>query len=89
MDPVSRVCDYLLDNVGHLTRPGSATFDSVRQRWLVPILWRTQEGDVRVGEAEVDRDGRLVCVPDREAILARLATARGAISEVGSEHPTA
>jgi hypothetical protein len=85
MDPVSRVRDYLLDNVGHMTRPGRAAFDAARQRWRIPIWCRTAGGDVCVGEAEVDREGRLVCVPDREALLARLATAEASRSAASSE----
>ena len=49
MDPVTRVREFLLDNVGHLTHPGNASFDSKRQRWLVPIYCRTERGSFVVG----------------------------------------
>src|SRR6266446_1239777 len=49
MDPVSRVHNYLLDNVGHITQPGNASLDPVTQHWFVPILCRTDRGAVVVG----------------------------------------
>jgi hypothetical protein len=72
MDPVARVREYLLDNVGHLTYPGRASFDHRRQRWLVPIYCRTGRGSVVVGDVELDRDGHIVFAPGREEILGRL-----------------
>jgi hypothetical protein len=44
MDPMSRVRDYLLDNVGHMTYPGNPSFDAAAQRWFVPIYCRTNRG---------------------------------------------
>ena len=73
MDPLSRVRDYLLDNVGHLTRPGNASFDQGTQRWVIPICCRTDRGDVVIGDVELDRDGHIVYAPSREELLARLA----------------
>ena len=46
MDPVSRVRDFLLDNVGHMTHPGNPSFDAKSQRWLVPIYCRSERGSV-------------------------------------------
>ena len=80
MDPVKRVRDFLLDSVGHMTRPGNASFDSATQRWFVPIYCRTDRGEVVVGDAElVDRDGHLLFVPSREEMLGRLGTSASAV----------
>jgi hypothetical protein len=73
MDPVSRVRDFLLDNVGHMTYPGNPCFDARAQRWLVPICCRTEGGALVVGEVELDRDGHIIFAPSREELNARLA----------------
>jgi hypothetical protein len=72
MEPTARVRDYLLDNVGHLTYPGRASFDPKNQRWFVPIYCRTERGDVVVGDVELDNGGHIVFAPSREEMLARL-----------------
>jgi hypothetical protein len=72
MDPVIRVREFLLDNVGHMTYPGNASYDSVTQRWFVPVCCRTDQGDAIVGDVELDRDGRTVYAPARQEMLARL-----------------
>lgn len=71
MDPVSRVRDYLRDNVGHLTRPGNPSFDRAAQRWLVPISFRTERGDVVIGDVELDHEGHLVYAPSRQELELR------------------
>lgn len=73
MDPVSRVREYLLDNVGHITFPGNASFDVAAQRWFVPICCRTERGAVVVGDVEVDPQGHIIFAPSREEMLSRLA----------------
>ena len=75
MDPVARVREFLLDNVGHMTRPGNASFDPATQRWFVPIRCRTERGDVVIGDVELDRDGHIVFAPAREELAARLCGA--------------
>jgi hypothetical protein len=65
MDAVNRVRDYLLDNVGHMTYPDNASFDSAAQRWFVPIYCRTQRGAVVVGDVELDAQGHIVFAPSR------------------------
>ena len=77
MDAVNRVRDYLLDNVGHLTFPGNASFDSTVQRWFVPICCRTDRGAVVVGDVELDATGHIVFAPSREELLARLEATAG------------
>jgi hypothetical protein len=72
MDAVNRVRDYLLDNVGHMTCPGNASFDPATQRWFVPICCRTQRGVVVVGDVELDAQGHIVFAPGREELLTRL-----------------
>ena len=72
MDPLSRVRDYLLDNMGHMTYPGQASFDQTGQRWFVPICCRTERGSVVIGDAEVDRQGHMLFAPSREQLLASL-----------------
>ena len=67
MDPVTRVREFLLDNVGHMTYPGNASFDRAAQRWLVPIRCRTERGDV-----ELDGEGHIIFAPNRKKMLARL-----------------
>jgi hypothetical protein len=79
MDPVSRVRDYLLDNIGHMTFPGNASFDPAAGRWFVPIYCRTGRGAVVVGDVEVDHQGHIVYAPSREELLARLSTAAGTV----------
>ena len=34
MDPVARVREFLLDNIGHMTHPGQASFDPVSNTGL-------------------------------------------------------
>ena len=75
MEPMTRVRDYLLDNVGHMTYPGNPSFDSVAQRWFVPIYCRTERGAVVVGDVELDIQGHVVFAPSREEMLSRLDTA--------------
>ena len=75
MDPVSRVRDYLLDNVGHMTYPGNASFVPATQRWFVPIYCRTDRGATVVGDVELDSQGHVVFAPSREEMLARLGAA--------------
>ncbi len=72
MDPMSRVRAYLLDNVGHLTYPGQASFDPTAQRWFVPIYCRTERGAVVVGDVELDSQGHIVFAPSREQMLSRV-----------------
>lgn len=75
MDPVSRVRGFLLDNVGHMTYPGRASFDRQTERWFVPIYCRTDRGEIVVGDVELDRDGHIVFAPSQEEMLARLGSA--------------
>jgi hypothetical protein len=72
MDPVTRVRDFLLDNVGHLTYPGRASFDAASQRWLVPVYCRTAKEGIVVGDVELDAAGRIMFAPSRKEILERL-----------------
>ncbi len=74
MDAVTRVRDYLLDNVGHMTYPGNASFDPAAQHWFVPIFCRSQQGLIVVGDIELDTQGHIVFAPSREELLARLGT---------------
>ncbi|HLW65772.1 MAG TPA: hypothetical protein VKS79_10670 [Gemmataceae bacterium] len=73
MDPVKRVRDYLLDNVGHMTYPGRPSFVPDSKRWFVPILCRTDRGVKVVGDVELDQQGHIVFAPSREEMLARLS----------------
>jgi hypothetical protein len=77
MDPVKRVRDYLLDNVGHMTYPGNASFDAPSRRWFVPIHCRTERGAVVVGDVELDQQGHILFAPSREEMLARLGATAG------------
>jgi hypothetical protein len=72
MDAVNRVRDYLLDNVGHLTFAGNASFDPRAQRWSVPIYCRTPRGAVVVGDVVLDAKAHIVFAPSREELLCRL-----------------
>ena len=71
MDPLIRARYYLLDNIGHMTRPGNPSFDPASQRWFVPIRCRTEAGDVVIGDLELDPDGHIVYAPTREQLLKR------------------
>ena len=75
MDPMIRVREYLLDNIGHMTSPGNASFDPATQRWFVPIRCRTERGEVVVGDVELDCSGHILFAPSREEMMARLALA--------------
>ena len=72
MDRVSRVRDYLLDKVGHMSYQGNPSFDAAAQRWFVPIYCRTSRGARVVGDVELDPQGHVVFAPGREEMLARL-----------------
>lgn len=72
MDPVTRVREFLLDNVGHMTHPGTPSFDPQDQRWHVPVYCRTERGSVVVGDVELDREGHIVFAPSQEQMCARL-----------------
>ena len=80
MDPVNRVRDYLLDNVGHMTYPGNASFEPSGQHWFVPICCRTERGAVVVGDVELDQQGHILFAPSREELLARLDATAGSAS---------
>jgi hypothetical protein len=73
MDPLNRVRDFLLDNVGHMTYPGNPSFDPAVQRWSVPVFCRSNRGDVVVADIELDADGHIVFAPSRQQMLERLA----------------
>ena len=72
MDPVNRVRDFLLDNVGHMTFPGTPSFDPNTQHWSVPVFCRTDQGDVVVGDIELDNAGHIVFAPSKQQMLASL-----------------
>lgn len=73
MDPMSRAREYLLDNVGHMTAPGNASFDPAAQHWFVPIYCRTERGAIVIGDIELDSGGHIVFAPSREEMLDRLS----------------
>jgi hypothetical protein len=73
MDPVTRVREFLLDNIGHMTHPGQASFDPASQHWFVPVYCRTSHGPVVIGDVEVDQQGHILFAPSREEMLARLS----------------
>jgi hypothetical protein len=75
MDPVVRVKNYLLHNVGHMTFPGKASFDLTNQKWFVPIYCRTGAGAIVVGDVELDGAGQIVYAPSREEMLTRFGEA--------------
>lgn len=80
MDPVNRVREYLLDNVGHMTYPGHPSFDPAVQRWFVPICCRTERGAVVVGDVELDLQGHIIFAPSREEMLTRMSATAGSAS---------
>jgi hypothetical protein len=73
MDPVTRVREFLLDNIGHMTHPGQASFDPTSQHWFVPVYCRTSRGPVVIGDVEVDQQGHILFAPSRAEMLARLS----------------
>jgi hypothetical protein len=72
MDPFISARNFLGDNIGHLARPGKPSFDSARQRWLVPVCYRTGKGDQVVGQVEPDLTGSVLFATSREEMLSRL-----------------
>lgn len=80
MDPLIRVREYLLDNVGHMTFPGRASLDPTGQRWFVPIYCRSAVGARVVGDVELDLQGHIVFAPSHEEMLSRLSTPATAAS---------
>ena len=90
MDPIRRrVASYLLDNVGHLSRPGNPSFDLATQRWFVPICLRTELGDVVVGDVEVDPAGHLVYAPSKEELVRRADEVMARLEQTKSAVPAA
>lgn len=75
MDPVARAREFLLDNVGHMTHPGHASFDSLSHHWFVPIYCRTSHGHVVIGDIELDQQGHIIFAPSKEEMLTRLTRA--------------
>jgi len=73
MEPVARVREFLLDNIGHMTHPGHASFDPMSQHWFVPVYCRTSHGLVVIGDVEVDHQGHILFAPSREEMLTRLS----------------
>jgi hypothetical protein len=88
MDAVTRAAAYLRDNVGQLTRPGNPSFDPATQRWFVPISVRALQGDVVVGDLELDSAGHIVYAPSKEEIVKR-AEELCSRSAATSEHAVA
>jgi hypothetical protein len=86
MDPVARVRDFLLDNIGQMTHPGNPSFDTRAQHWFVPIYCRTQDGTIVLGDVELDTDGHIIFAPSKEELKARLA-AKGATQLAGAVSP--
>lgn len=72
MDPVTRVRNYLLDNVGHMTYPGNASFDPATQRWFVPVFCRLERGATVVGDVKLNAQGHILFAPSREEMRTRL-----------------
>jgi hypothetical protein len=72
MDPLIRAREYLLDNIGHMTRPGIPSVDKATGRWLVPIQCRTDQGEIVVGDIELDDQGHILYAPSRDSLVARL-----------------
>ncbi|HTU90252.1 MAG TPA: hypothetical protein VMF69_09280 [Gemmataceae bacterium] len=84
MDPLNRVRDFLLDNIGHMTHPGTGSFDAATNRWFVPICCRTESGEVVIGDVEVDCTGHIVFAPGREEMLSRLQKATSQLVHQGT-----
>jgi hypothetical protein len=91
MGPVIRASDFLRDNMGHLLCPGNPSFDLSTQRWFVPICFRTKQGDVVIGDIELDRDGHILYAPSRQELSARadevLARSLPSASEASAVEP--
>jgi hypothetical protein len=83
MDAVTRVRDFLLDNIGHMTYPGNPSFDQITQHWFVPILCRTERGSMVVGDVKLDDQGHVIHAPGRDEIVGRLTTPDPANFQVG------
>ena len=73
MDPVARVRDFLLDNVGHMTFPGNPSFHPGSQHWFVPVYCRTAVGNIVVGDVDLDSYGHIIFAPSAETMISRLA----------------
>ena len=84
MDPMTRARKFLLDNVGHMTRPGQPSFDSPSRHWFVPIRCRTPRGDAVIGDIELDETGHIVFAPSREELAARLSAATGGAGQAAT-----
>ena len=74
MDPVARVREFLLDNIGHMTHPGPPSVDPASQHWFVPIYCRISRAQVIIGDIELDHQGHIIFAPSREEMLTRLAS---------------
>jgi hypothetical protein len=66
---VRKVQLYLDDYVGERAMLGTPTFSSGTRHWRVPILARTPEGILPVGECVLDENGEFLSLPTEEQML--------------------
>jgi hypothetical protein len=69
MDIYEKVKKYLIDNIGHLTTPGTPRFDSKNGKWKVPVLCKTDRGILISGEFQLDSNGCFLYVPTKQEML--------------------
>ncbi len=69
MDVYEKVKKYLVDNIGHLTTPGTPRFDSEHRKWKVPVLCKTDRGILIAGEFQLDSTGCFLYVPTKQEMI--------------------
>jgi hypothetical protein len=65
----AKVRDYLIDHVGELTAPGAPVYDGASRQWHVPVLCKTPQGILIVGDVVANEAGDLISVPEKEQML--------------------
>ena len=66
MEVYEKVKQYLYNNMGRLTTAGTPRFDNREKIWKVPVLCKSDRGNIIVGEFHMDKDGNFVDVHTKE-----------------------
>lgn len=69
MEVYEKVKQYLVDNIGNLTTPGTPRFDSENRKWKVPVLCKTDRGILIAGEFQLDSKGCFLYVPTKQEMI--------------------
>lgn len=65
MEIYEKVREYLYENIGHLTTPGTPRYDLKNEKWKVPVLCKTDRGILVVGEFILGKEGDFLKIPTK------------------------